>query len=53
MYHEKTTHIDVRYTIREIISYGQIVIKKIGTTNNPTDMMIESLSASSLNIAWT
>ena len=45
MYHERTKHIDVRYHfIREIISQGTIVVKKIGTSDNPVDMLTKSIT---------
>ena len=45
MFHERTKHIDVRYHfVREIIARGDIVVSKVGTQDNPTNMMItESL----------
>ena len=43
MYHERTKYIDVSYNfIREI---KVIKIKKIGTANNPTDMMMKHVSS--------
>ena len=40
MFHEKTKHIDVRYHfLCEIIDRGDIVVSKVGTQDNPTDMM--------------
>lgn len=43
IYHERTKYIDVRYHfIREIISQCQIVVMKIGMTDNPADMMTKS-----------
>ena len=47
MYHERTKYIDVRYHfIREIISQGTVVVKKIGTSENPADMMTKPLTIS-------
>ncbi|KAG8491586.1 hypothetical protein CXB51_014658 [Gossypium anomalum] len=44
MFHERTKHIDVRYHfVREIIARGDIVVSKISTHENPTDMMTKSL----------
>ncbi|KAG8492453.1 hypothetical protein CXB51_009584 [Gossypium anomalum] len=44
MFHERTKHIDVRYHfIRDIIARGDIVVRKISTHENPTDMMTKSL----------
>ena len=46
MYHERTKHIDVRYHfIREIIAQGDLLVKKIGTVDNPADMMTKSIPA--------
>ena len=47
MYHKRTKHIDVRYHfIREIISKGTIVVKKIGTSENPANTMMKSITVS-------
>ena len=47
MYHKRTKHINVRYHfIREIISQGTVMMKKIGTVDNPTDMMTKSVTVS-------
>ena len=44
MFHERTKQIDVRYHfVREIITRGDIVVSKVGTQDNPTDMMTKSL----------
>ncbi|KAF3618096.1 hypothetical protein FXO38_33610, partial [Capsicum annuum] len=44
MFHERTNHIDVRYHfVREIIARGDIVVRKISTHDNPTDMMTKTL----------
>ena len=44
MFHERTKHIDVRYHfVREIIARGDIVVSKVGTQDNPIDMMTKSL----------
>ena len=40
MFHERTKHIDVRYHfVREIIAHGDIIVNKVGTQDNPIDMM--------------
>ena len=40
VYHSQTKHIDVRFHfVREIIDEGYILLKRIGTANNPADMM--------------
>ncbi|KAG8472135.1 hypothetical protein CXB51_036415 [Gossypium anomalum] len=44
MFHERTKHIDVRYHfVRDIIAHGDIVVSKISTHENPTDIMTKSL----------
>jgi hypothetical protein len=44
MYHERTKHIDVRYHfIRDIIYQKQVEVKKIGTAENPADMMTKPI----------
>ena len=40
MYHERTKHIDVRFHfLRDEVSEGNIVVKKVGTADNPADML--------------
>ena len=47
MYHERTKHIDVRYHfLRKIISQGAIIVKKIGNSDNPADMLTKPISIS-------
>ena len=44
MFHVMTKHIDVRYHfIREIIALCDIAMSKVGTQDNPADMMTKSL----------
>ena len=44
MFHERMKHNDVRYHIvLKIIAHGDIVVSKVGTQDNPTDMMTKSL----------
>ena len=44
MFHERTKHIDVRYHfVHEIIACGDIVVSKVGTQDNPTNIMTKSL----------
>ena len=46
MYHERTKHIDVKaHFIRDVISQGAIVVKKIVTAENPTNMMTKTIPA--------
>ena len=45
IYHERTKHINIRYHfIYEIISQGAIVVKNIGTSNNPVDILTNSIT---------
>ena len=40
VYHSRTKHIDVRFHfIREILDEGDILLQKIGTEDNPADML--------------
>ena len=44
MFHERTRYIDVRYLfIHDIVSQGDVTVKKIGTVTNPIDMLTKSL----------
>ena len=44
MYHERTKHIDVRYHfLRDIISQGNIIVKKIGTSDNAANMFTKPI----------
>ena len=44
MFHERTKHIDIRYHfIREVIARGDISVNKVGTVDNPADMMTKPL----------
>ncbi|KAF3680927.1 hypothetical protein FXO38_02057 [Capsicum annuum] len=44
LFHERIKHIDIRYHfVREIIGRGDIVVNKISTHDNPTDMMTKTL----------
>ncbi|GLT83465.1 hypothetical protein SLE2022_017530 [Rubroshorea leprosula] len=50
MFHERTKHIDVRFHfVWDVVSSGEIIVKKIDTENNPANMLTKSL----LVIAWT
>ena len=43
-YHSKTKHISVKYHyVRDIIVAGEIVVKKVHTSENPADMLIKPL----------
>ena len=44
MYHERTKHIDIKYHfVRDVISEGKVVMKKIDTEKNPADMLTKPL----------
>ncbi|RVW62876.1 Retrovirus-related Pol polyprotein from transposon TNT 1-94 [Vitis vinifera] len=44
MFHQMTKHIDVRYHfVHDIIARGDIVVPKVITHDNPTDMMTKIL----------
>ncbi len=44
-YHSKTKHISVRYHfIRDTVAAGEIVVKKVHTSDNPADMLTKPLS---------
>jgi len=45
LYHSRTKHIDVRfYFVREIVDEGDILLQKIGTADNPADMLTKCVS---------
>jgi len=47
MYHERTKFIDVRrHFVWDIVADGKVVVKKIGTTHNPADMLTKSIPTS-------
>ena len=44
-YHSKTKHISVNYHyVRDTIAAGDIVVKKVHTSKNPTDMLTKPLA---------
>ncbi|GMP46000.1 hypothetical protein CsSME_00014322 [Camellia sinensis var. sinensis] len=44
VHHARTKHIDVRFHfIREIVNEGDILLQKIGTADNPADMLTKHL----------
>ena len=44
-YHARTKHIDVKYYhVREITKSGSVLLKKINTKDNPSDMLINIIS---------
>ena len=46
VYHARTKHIDVRYHfVREILEEGGVIIQKIPTTENPTDLLTKVVTA--------
>lgn len=45
VHHSRTKHIDVRFHfIREIVNEGDILLQKIGTADNPADMLTKVVS---------
>ncbi|CAL8991208.1 unnamed protein product, partial [Prunus brigantina] len=45
VHHARTKHIDVRFHfVREIIDEGDILLQKIGTADNPADMLTKPVS---------
>jgi ribonuclease HI len=45
VHHSRTKHIDVRFHfIREILKEGDILLQKIGTADNPADMMTKVIT---------
>ncbi|KAM1696422.1 hypothetical protein ACFXTN_027951 [Malus domestica] len=45
VHHARTKHIDVRFHfVREVIDEGDILLQKIGTTDNPADMLTKPVS---------
>jgi len=45
IFHERTKHIDIRYHFaRDVISKGNVLVKKISTEANPADMLTKHLS---------
>ena len=45
VHHARTKHIDVRFHfVREIIDEGDILLQKIGTADNPADMLTKPIS---------
>ena len=44
MFHERTRHIDIRYHfVRDVISKGNVLVKKISTEANPVNMLTKPL----------
>ncbi|KAM2761386.1 hypothetical protein COP1_025857 [Malus domestica] len=45
VHHARTKHIDVRFHfVREVINEGDILLQKIGTADNPADMLTKPVS---------
>ncbi|KAF5951571.1 hypothetical protein HYC85_009515 [Camellia sinensis] len=50
VHHARTKHIDVRFHfIREIVNEGDILLQKIGTADNPADMLTKVVSGIKLS----
>ena len=46
MYHAKTKNIDVRFhRIRELVSFGELLLEKVHTFENATDMLTKLVTA--------
>lgn len=44
VFHERTKHIDVRlHFIRDVVADGSVVVTKIGTSENPADILTKSV----------
>ena len=47
VHHERTKHIDIKlHFVREVIGQGSVIVKKISTDYNPSDMIINALPRS-------
>ena len=45
VYHARTKHIDVRFhKIRELVSSGELLLEKVHTSENVTDMLIKPVT---------
>ena len=45
VYHARTKHIDVRFhKIREMVSFGELLVEKIHTSENVTDMLTNPIT---------
>ena len=50
VYHARTKHIDVRYHfVREIIEEGGVLVQKIKTDDNPTDLLTKVVAMIKFN----
>ena len=40
MYHERSKHIDIKlHFIRDVVGANEVCVKKVGTEDNPSDML--------------
>lgn len=47
VHHERTKHIDIKlHFVREVIGQGSVIVKKISTDHNPSDMITKALPSS-------
>ena len=47
VHHERTKHIDIKlHFVREVIGQGSVIVKKISTDHNPSDMITKALPRS-------
>ena len=52
VYHARTKHIDVRFhKIRELVSSGELLLEKVHTSKNATNMLTKLVSKKSSSIA--
>jgi hypothetical protein len=51
LYHERTKHIDVKYTyVRDIVAQGKLKVCKISTYDNPTDIMTKPVPVAKFDL---
>ena len=54
VFRERTKHIDVKiHFIREIVASGSVLVEKVSTEENPSDMITNQFQAVSLITAWS
>lgn len=53
-YHEQTKHIDIKcHFIRDVMARDNVVVKKIATMHNATDMMTKRVPLTKLKLGWS
>ena len=54
VHHEITKHTDVRmHFVKDVIAEGSVVVQKIPTEDNSTDMITKSILVAKSDIVWT